>query len=162
MSMAEVRYWLISGLSGDRSDVLTLELAGGGRVLPVFSFEEEAAEFLRARGDHRGGLRINSTDVLELIVVLSYLEVQKVLLDPMHEVDDEMAAVLVGVGRERFAESLLGGPDSRSNRSGHTGALPVTFATTTRSRHSEGISSGAVWFRVESSSAEVADAAEGS
>lgn len=132
-------------------------LVAGEGVLPVFSFEEEAAEFLRARG----GLRINRTDVLELIVVLSYLEVHKVLLDPMHEVDDDMAAVLVGVGRERFAESLLGDPGSLSNRSGQTGTLAVTFATTTRSGHSEGISSGAGWFRVESSSAEVADAVEG-
>ena len=105
-----LRYWLISKPSHGETDTPTLRLLGGGKVLPVFSFEEEAEIFLLARGDSRRGWSIWEAEARELLPVLlgpSYAGVDKVVLDPILDVADAVSAFLVGVSRERFAGRLL-------------------------------------------------------
>ncbi len=86
---------------------MTTSLADGRRVLPVFSFEEEADLYLR-RGT-RGSWRIRRTEAGELLSLLYCLcnKVELVALDPMSEVETEVMDRLVSLERRRFVDVFL-------------------------------------------------------
>jgi len=103
-------YRLIVNSEKDRMDVLTMELSTGRKVLPIFSHDEEAEEFV-----HFGSLgtswRIRKTSTRELVSVLSRsdTDIGWVALDPWPGIHVEMALDLIGVGRRDFVEQLLVG-----------------------------------------------------
>lgn len=121
-------YWLITECGAHRVEVLTIEppdttrFPGGQKVLPVFSFREEAEEFLELLRKERfrqgrfsvaapgGGWRIRETTRGELLSLLrgACASVGRILLDPLPEIDAELVVELVGVSRESFMDSLLG------------------------------------------------------
>jgi hypothetical protein len=121
-------YWLISGCRTRGMEVLTVELLdaadfpGGRRVLPIFSYREEARAFLKALRQDRltwgkacvtpasSSWRVRETTRGELVSLLcgACAGVHRILLDPSPEIDAEMVVDLVGVGRESFMERLLG------------------------------------------------------
>ena len=82
--------------------------AGGEKVLPVFSFEEEARLFLRL-GGYDGHWRARESCADELVSVLDgpCKGVKSVVLDPLPEMLEDGTLALVGVGRERFVEQIL-------------------------------------------------------
>jgi hypothetical protein len=100
-------YWLLVKRRRDRLEVLTTSLADGQRVLPVFSFEEEAKLYLRL--GIRDGWRVRQTGAGELVSLLCGLcrEVELVALDPMSDVETDIMDRLVGLKRERFVDVLL-------------------------------------------------------
>ncbi len=89
--------------------MLTTSLADGRRVLPVFSFEEEADLCLH-RGI-RGSWRVRRTEAGELLSLLYCLcnKVELVALDPMSEVEADVMDRLVSLERERFIDVFLHG-----------------------------------------------------
>lgn len=99
-------FWLITKCRHAGVDVLTMGLADGRRVLPVFSFEEEAALYLR-RGI-RGSWRLRRTEPGELVSLLCGLcrEVELVVLDPMTDVEADVNGFM-SLERERFVDVLL-------------------------------------------------------
>lgn len=104
------RYWFISEPHCSQTDALTPGLLDGGRVLPVFSFEEEGEIFLRARWTSPGDWKVREVGARELLPVLlgpSCAGVEKAVLDPIAGVADAFSTCLVGVSRERFAQRLL-------------------------------------------------------
>ena len=78
------------------------------RVLPVFSFEEEAELFLRL-GNYEGDWRTRESTIEELVSVLygPCTGVKSVALDPLPEILEEGTLALVRVGRGRFLERAL-------------------------------------------------------
>ena len=100
-------YWLLAKRRRDRLEVLTTSLADGRKVLPVFSFEEEADLYLR-RGI-RGSWRVRQTEVGELLSLLYCLcnKVDLVALDPASEAETEVMDRLVSLERERFVDVFL-------------------------------------------------------
>jgi hypothetical protein len=100
-------YWLIAKRRCGRLEVLTTSLADGREVLPVFSFEEEAALFLR-RGV-RGSWRVRLTEAGELVSLLYGLchRVELVALDPISDSETEVMNRLVSLERGRFVDVLL-------------------------------------------------------
>ena len=76
-------YWLLAKGRPGRLEVLITSLADGRRVLPVFSFEEEAYLYLRL--GIPGGWRVRQTEGGELLSLLYCLcnKVELVALDPM-------------------------------------------------------------------------------
>jgi hypothetical protein len=100
-------FWLITRRRHAGVDILTMGLADGRRMLPVFSFEEEAALYLR-RGI-RGSWGLRPTEVGELVSLLCGLcrEVELVALDPMSDVEADVVKGFVSLERERFVDVLL-------------------------------------------------------
>jgi hypothetical protein len=94
-------------------EVLTTSLADGRRVLPVFSFEEEAALFL-CLGLH-GSWQVRRTGPGELVSLLygPCREVELVALDPMSDVETDVMNKLVSLERRRFVDVLLRSQASR-------------------------------------------------
>jgi hypothetical protein len=88
-------------------EVLTTTLTDGRRVLPVFSFEEEAALYLRL--GNGGCCWVRPTGAGELVSVLygPCREVELVALDPVSEVEAEVMSRLVCLKRESFVNVLL-------------------------------------------------------
>jgi hypothetical protein len=88
-------------------EVLTTSLADGRRVLPVFSFEEEADLYLR-RGT-RGSWRVRRTEAGELLSLLYCLcnKVELVALDPISDGETDVMDRLVSLERERFIDVFL-------------------------------------------------------
>ncbi len=82
-------------------------LDDGRTVLPVFSFEEEAALYLR-RG-LRGSWQLRRTEAGELVSLLCSLcrEVELVALDPVSDVEADVMNGFVSLERERFVDVLL-------------------------------------------------------
>jgi hypothetical protein len=83
--------------------------AGLSKVLPVFSFEEEAEMFLHLGGYADSGWRARESSAGELVSVLCgpCLEVEGVALDPLPEMLEDGTIGLVEVGRRRFVGQLL-------------------------------------------------------
>jgi len=83
--------------------------AGLWKVLPVFSFEEEAEMFLRLGGYDSSGWRARESCAGELVSVLlgPCLDVEGVALDPLPEMPEDGTLGLVWVGRKRFLGQLL-------------------------------------------------------
>jgi hypothetical protein len=88
-------------------EVLTTSLADGRRVLPVFSFEEEAALFLCL--GVQGSWQVRPTGPGELVSLLygPCREVELVALDPISGVETDMMNRLISVERSRFVDILL-------------------------------------------------------
>ncbi len=87
--------------------MLITSLADGRRVLPVFSFEEEANLYLRL--GIPGGWRVRQTEGGELLSLLYCLcnKVELVALDPIPAVETDGMDRLVSLKRERFMDVLL-------------------------------------------------------
>ncbi len=103
-------YWLIVKHHSLRTNVFTIELAGGEKVLPVFGHVEEAETFLRALGV--SGWQIRETGAGELVSVLfdRYANIRQISLDPLAPVAGaEVLVNLVSLGREDFVEHLTSG-----------------------------------------------------
>jgi len=83
--------------------------AGAARVLPVFSFEEEAEMFVRLGGYDGGRWRARESCAGELVSVLCgpCKDVEGVALDPLPEMLEDGTIGLVGVGRGRFLGRLM-------------------------------------------------------
>jgi hypothetical protein len=101
--------WLIARDRDTGVEVFAVK-RDGGRILPVFGFEEEAELFLRlgALGD---GWRARETSSGELVSVLCgpCARVEKVALDPLpFAVNAEEWIDLFCLDREAFARTLLG------------------------------------------------------
>ena len=114
--LARQPLWVIVEYQNNgRIDVLTVEF-GDGRVLPVFSFEEEAEMFLWLRRSGTGW-RVRQTTSGELVSMLygPCVDVEKVALDPPPlEITGEAILDLVSLNREDFVRTLLhqGGPQA--------------------------------------------------
>lgn len=100
-------YWLAARRRRGRLEVLTTRLPDGRRMLPVFSFEAEAALYLRH--GTRGGWQLRRTQAGELVSLLYSLcsQVELVALDPMPGVEAGVMNGLVSLERERFVGVLL-------------------------------------------------------
>jgi hypothetical protein len=83
--------------------------AGLSKVLPVFSFEEEAEMFLHLGGYADGGWRTRESCAGELVSVLlgPCIDVEGVALDPLPEMLEDGTIELVEVERRRFVGQLL-------------------------------------------------------
>lgn len=100
-------HWLTSTPRAGATGQPVPRLTGGGKVLPVFSSEEEAAEALH--DDPGGGRRIEAVDAGELLSILSGPScrgVEVVMLDPIPDVPEEVSVGLVGEDARRFARHL--------------------------------------------------------
>jgi hypothetical protein len=100
-------YWLITKRRRGRVDVWTMGLADGRSVLPVFSFEEEAALFLRL--GVQGIWQVRPAEAGELVSLLygPCRGVQLVALDPVSDVETAVVNRCVSLGRKRFVDVLL-------------------------------------------------------
>jgi len=88
-------------------EVLTTTLTDGWRVLPVFSFEEEAALYLRLGTG--GSCWARPTGAGELVSLLygPCRGVELVALDPVSEVEADLMSTLVCLKRESFVNVIL-------------------------------------------------------
>src|SRR5215217_432629 len=100
-------YWLVVNHNDGWMAVLSIKLASGERVLPVFSFKEEAETFVRFR-TLESGWGVRNTGTGELISVLfgPCANVRRVALDPPPEIEVGVALGLVGTSRESFVDHL--------------------------------------------------------
>jgi hypothetical protein len=100
-------YWLLAKRRRGRLEVLTTYLTDGRKVLPVFTFEEEADLYLR-RGIP-GSWQVRRTEAGELLSLLYclYNKVELVALDPASEAETEVMDRLVSLERERFVDVFL-------------------------------------------------------
>jgi len=100
-------YWLLATRRCGGLEAFTTGLADGRRVLPVFSFEEEAALFLCLGVE--GSWQVRPTGPGELVSLLYGLckEVELVALDPISDVETDVMNRLVSLGRRRFVDVLL-------------------------------------------------------
>jgi hypothetical protein len=100
--------WLIANLKDGKMVALTLN-GGGGRVLPVFSFRDEAEMYVRLQLTAPGWEpREFSADEIASMLYRSLSDVSRVALDPLPEVCDKTVLDLLCVGRETFVRTLTG------------------------------------------------------
>jgi len=92
---------------GGPPEVLTLGNRVEGKILPVFSFEEEALLFLRLCG-LGGGWRANKSGAAHLAWVLydACPDARRVALDPIPEIGPHGPHDFVSLSREEFAGML--------------------------------------------------------
>jgi hypothetical protein len=111
-------YWLIVKNANGRIEVLTLG-RDDTEMLPVFSFEEEAAMFLRLRGVGEEW-RVKEGGAGELISVLlgPCAGIKEVTLDPLPEMVAERTVGLVSLLRESFLECSIATRDFSALRAG--------------------------------------------
>jgi hypothetical protein len=100
-------FWLIAMRSRGTLEVLTTVLTDGRRVLPVFSFAEEAAIYLRCDIRRSWQLRPTSTGELVSLLYGPCRKVQLVALDPISDIEADVVNRLVSLERERFVDLLL-------------------------------------------------------
>ena len=104
--------WIIARDGEGRLEPLCVH-EGTSRVLPIFSFEEEAQMFLRLGGyegdEDADGWRARESCAGELVSVLlgPCLDAKGVALDPLPEMLEDGTLGLVGVGRRRFLGQLM-------------------------------------------------------
>ena len=100
--------WMIARDGEGRLEPLCVR-AGLWKVLPVFSFEEEAEMFLHLGGYEESGWRARESCAGELVSVLlgPCIDVKGVALDPLPEMLEDGTIELVEVGRRRFVGQLL-------------------------------------------------------
>src|SRR5215216_1506543 len=100
--------WMIARDGEGRLEPLCVRV-GTSRVLPVFSFEEEAQMFLHLGGYEGSGWRARESCAGELASVLlgPCADVEGVALDPLPEMLEDGTLELVEVGRRRFVGQLL-------------------------------------------------------
>jgi hypothetical protein len=101
--------WMIARAGEGRLEPLCVRAAGTSRVLPVFSFEEEAEMFLHLGGYADSGWRARESSAGELVSVLCgpCIDVEGVALDPLPQMLEDGTIGLVEVGRRRFVRQLL-------------------------------------------------------
>lgn len=119
--------WLIAGHTNGRMDVFALD-GGGDRVLPIFSFRDEAAMYVRLQLDtppETSGWEPRVSSAGEILSVLygPLSDVTRVALDPLPEVCGEPVLDLLCVRREAFVLSLVG--EGRSAASAGTTGQPA-------------------------------------
>jgi hypothetical protein len=102
--------WMVARAEEGRLEPLCVR-AGISKVLPVFSFEEEAEMFLHLGGYGDSGWRARESCAGELVSVLCgpCADVEGVALDPLPEMLEDGTIGLVEVGRRRFVGQLLEG-----------------------------------------------------
>ena len=102
-------YWLLVKSLDKEMKVLSTGLPGGGRALPVFSFEEEAEMFLCLQGS-RDGWQVRETGPGELLSMFYTVlkDVGWVTLDPIPENSCLNTSGLLSVSRTDFMARLLG------------------------------------------------------
>lgn len=106
-SLVGAKHWLISGGAG-LADVLTLDLDGVGRTLPVFSFREEAELFLALSGLDDGWLASeNGVGDLMALFLGDGADVESVILDPLPAMLSDSSAGLVALSLGRFVDRFL-------------------------------------------------------
>ncbi len=100
-------YWLISKRRRGRVDIWTMGVADGRNVLPVFSFEEEAALFLSL--GVQGSWQVRRVGAGELVSLLygPCRGVELVALDPVSDVEAALVNRCVSLTRKRFVDVLL-------------------------------------------------------
>lgn len=101
--------WLIADRTNGKMDVFTLD-GGGDRVLPVFSFRDEAEMYVRLQIG-TPGWEPRASSPAEIVSVLygPLSDVARVALDPLPEVCGASFLDLLCVRREAFVRSLVGG-----------------------------------------------------
>ena len=104
--------WLLvrDDLGAGPPEVLTLGDGPEGRVLPIFSFEEEAQLFLRLCG-FGGGWHTSRRDAADLASVLldACPDARRIALDPIPEIGPHGPHHLVSLSREDFVGLLTAG-----------------------------------------------------
>ena len=97
-------------------EVLTID-AGGEKVLPVFSFQEES-EFFLSPETMEADWWPRETTTGELVSLLLGLcaRVDKVALDPLPSLGEREIIGLVSTGRRRFMRYLMGEVAAHSER----------------------------------------------
>jgi hypothetical protein len=117
--------WMVARAEESRLEPLCVR-AGLSKVLPVFSFEEEAEMFVHLGGYESSGWRARESCAGELVSVLlgPCADVEGVALDPLPEMLEDGTIELVEVGRRRFVGQLLEGGASRPR-----GASPALLAS---------------------------------
>ena len=109
MQSGRAQRWLIANATDGKMDALTLD-GGGDRVLPVFSFRDEAEMYVRLQlGTPGWEPRGFSADEIASMLYRSLSDVARVALDPLPEVCDKTLLDLLCVRRDAFVRSLLGG-----------------------------------------------------
>ena len=107
-SAAWASRWLIADLTGGKMDVFTID-GGGDRVLPVFSFRDEAEMYVRLQPGTPGWApRAFSPDEIVSMLCGPLSDVARVALDPLPEVCDRTLLDLLCVRRGAFVGSLVG------------------------------------------------------
>ena len=108
-SARRTSFWVILQRRRGGPAILTTTLSDGRRVLPVFSFEEEALRY--ARLGARVGSRARRTSAGELLSILyaPCRGIELVALDPWSNQDPEELNDLVRLGRDRFVDLLVRG-----------------------------------------------------
>ena len=103
-------YWLIARQENGRTKVLTTDIAGEKKVLPVFSYGEEAEMFL-GLGELEDGWQVKKSAAVDLLSMLfgPCSNVGRVALDPLPEtVAKTTANFFVSLDRERFMNRFIG------------------------------------------------------
>ncbi len=116
--------WLIADLTDGNMDVFTID-DGGERVLPVFSFLDEAQMYVRLQlGSPLKALgwRPRASSAGEIVSVLygPLSDVARVALDPLPEVCGASVLDLLCVRREAFVRSLVGEGGATASSAGNT------------------------------------------
>jgi hypothetical protein len=107
MHSAQRLRWLIASTTDGKTEVLSLE-DGGRRILPVFSFREEAEMYARLQlATPRWRPRMYSAGEIVSLLYGPLEDVASVALDPLPEVCDRASLYLVSVGRRPFVGSLV-------------------------------------------------------
>jgi hypothetical protein len=103
------RYWVIAKDGFGQPDLLTVDLDGAGKALPVFSFEEEAEMFLWLQTTEEGW-EVRETTPGQLVSILygPCAHVGRVMLDPLPEIGASMQISLLSMDRNDFVESVMG------------------------------------------------------
>ena len=111
MQNGRAQRWLIANLTDGKMDALTLD-GGGDRVLPVFSFRDEAEMYVQLQlGTPGWGPRVFSADEIVSMLLGSLSDVRRVALDPLPEACDKTLLDLLCVRRDAFVRSLGGEGD---------------------------------------------------
>ena len=119
-------YWLIARQENGQTKVLTTNIAGDNKVLPIFSYGEEAEMFL-GLGELEDGWQVKKSAAVDLLSMLfgTCSNVGRVALDPLPEtVAKTTANFFVSLDRERFMNRLIGEESIRLNDSIREPSLP--------------------------------------
>ena len=119
--------WLIADHTDGKMDVFTLD-SGGDRVLPVFSFRDEAEMYVRLQlGTPGWEPRVFSPGEIVSVLYGPLSDVARVALDPLPEACDKTLLDLLCVRRDAFVRSLVGegrGAASAGSSDRHLAEVP--------------------------------------
>ena len=127
--------WLIADRTAGNMDVFTID-DGGERILPIFSYRDEAEMYVRLQiGTRLGNLpgapgwepRASSPGEIVSVLYGPLSDVARVALDPLPEVCGASVLDLLCVRREAFVLSLVGEGTSAASAgtSGHPAEAPA-------------------------------------